>query len=149
MFNFKNQVIFIFFLSLILSISCTKEKEEGQHKAIEEEEYAISSSMEGQTQRINVNYDSLLIVVDQLTEMVSANPSDVNLRKELVSTCYDTLNDIIVASGRGKPLTTARTPTLAMNYAQKAATIEAYRWVAYIKKWQLEHLLVIQIQMHG
>jgi hypothetical protein len=138
MFVVKSQLIIILFLILILSFFCTKKEEEGQQKAIEEEEFTISSSMEGQAQRININYDSLLIVVDNLTEMVTKYPTDIDLRKKLVFTCYDTANNIILASGRGTPLITARTPTLAMNYAHKAAVIQAYRWAAYLREWRLD-----------
>jgi len=125
----------VLLLTLVVLFACSKKEE---HKiASEEEEYSISSGMEGQTLRAKLNYDSLLVVVDELTEMVVANPGDIYLKEKLVDTCYDTTHKIIFASGRGKPLEGARTNTLAKNYAQKAAAIEAYRWALYIKKWRV------------
>ena len=63
----KKQLVFVFCILLTLSFSCTKEKEQ-QQKPIEEEEYAISSSMEEQIFSLDINYDSLYTVVDQLIE---------------------------------------------------------------------------------
>lgn len=133
----KKRFYLFFFLMLTLCLYCSKGKQKEKQKPSEEEEYSITSNVEGQLYDVNINYDSLLTVIGQLTEMVSSYPNDFELRKNLVSTCYDTLSDIILASGRGRPLISARTPTLAMKYAEKAATIDAYRWAAYIKKWHL------------
>ena len=132
----KIQLILVLFFILVLSLGCSK-KEEEQQQAVEEE-YSIPGGMEEQTQQVIINYDSLLTVVDQLTEMVAANPSDIELRKKLLSTCYDTVNNTIICTGKGTPLTNARTPTLAIKFAERAATIEAYRWAARLKKWQLD-----------
>jgi hypothetical protein len=125
---------FIFFLIFIVLSSCSKKKEE----AGEEKEYSTSSGMEGQVYRANINYDSLLTVVDQATEMVAAYSSDINLRQKLVAISYDTSNGIIFASGRGRPQVNARTPSIAMNFAERAAQIEALKWAAYIERWKLD-----------
>lgn len=130
----SNKKIFTFFLIFIVVISCSKKKEE----TAEEKEYSTSSGMEGQVNRTDINYDSLLTVVDQATEMVAAYSTDINLRQKLVSISYDTSNGVIFASGRGRPRTDARTPTLAMRYAERAAQIEALKWAAYIEKWKLD-----------
>ena len=134
----KIQLIVVFSLILIVSFNCTKQDE--QQKAIEEEkvEYSIPGNMEGQVQRIKINYDSLLTVVDQLTEMLAENPFDISLRKKLVATCYDSTFHVLVASGRGKPITNARTPTQARESARRAAKVDAYRWAVYLNKWRLD-----------
>ena len=132
----KFQPILVLLLILLLSFNCTK-KNEDQQQTIKDEEYSIASGIEGQSQKVIINYDSLLTELGQLTEMVAANPTDIELRKKLVSTCYDTVYHIITSSGRGTPLTNARTPNLAMKYAERAA-IEAYRLAAQLKRWQLD-----------
>ncbi len=122
---------FICFVLVALSLlfDCVRNKEERTA------EHSISGGVEGQTSAAVRNYDSLLTVLDKLSESVSANPQDRQLRLSLLDTAYDTLGQRIFAAGRGKPAKNARTPAVAMKMAERAATIDAYRWAARIKKW--------------
>ena len=122
-------------LSVIVSFSlvtnCSKEKKE----PAEEKEYQVSMGVEGQKFSVESNYDSLLTEVNKLSEQISANPTDLSLKTRLVDVCYDSTINMIIAAGRGQPLSDAPTHAVAMNYAERAATIEALRWAANIKQW--------------
>ncbi len=135
------KLVFVLCLILTLCFGCSKKEEKQQQQVSEESEeyeYSVSGGIEGQVQRSNINYDSLFAVVDELTKKIINNPTNIELRKKIVATCYDTINNIIISSGHGKPLTSASTKKIAKNYAHKAAEIDAYRWAAYIKKWKLD-----------
>jgi hypothetical protein len=131
----SNKIIIFTCLILILAIGCSKDKKESSEEL---EEYSMSGSLEGQLLSRNVNYDSLSIAIAEITKSISLDPSCIECKKKLVDTCYDTLNQIIFVTGTGKPLKNARTASIAINYAEKAATIEAYRWAYYIKKWRMD-----------
>jgi hypothetical protein len=129
--DMKNIIYSILILSIVL-LSCSKESKTQKQ---EEVEFGISESTNGQVTTKKINYDSLLVEIDSVTKLLSANIDDLSLRKKYVSIAYDPEINMIHTSGIGKPLTNARTSTLAMNYAKKAATIEAYRWAAYVNEW--------------
>ena len=125
--------IAIFFM-LCLLVFCDK-KEEHQTGEIAQNEGAIDSHYVHTIKPKPINYDSMLTVIAPLIENIVKSPTDMRLRRELVETCYDTTWQTILAAGFGKPFQQANTETIAAKYAEQAATADAYRWAAYIKKW--------------
>ena len=119
-----------FMMLAIILFSCSKEK-----KSLQQEEQSGSSVTEQQKFEVSTNYDSLMIVVADLTTKIMADPSNISLRKALVSVCYDSNIDMIIAPGRGNPVQNAQTPSIAKEFALRAAKIEAYRWAYAIKQW--------------
>lgn len=129
--------ITVFFLLTMLMMVCSK-KEEPQRGESGNKEGAREDQLVETIKPMPVNYDSILIIINGLTEAVKNNLADVELRKKLVDVSYDTTWDTILAAGFGKPVPTAETESIAMKYAEQAATLDAYRWAAYIKKWHFD-----------
>jgi hypothetical protein len=129
MLNIKTIIIIL--TCLLTAFMCVKKDAERTSEA----EYEISGSLEGQTSQQQIDYDSLLTVLDGMLDSISDEPGNIELRRLITQTAYDSANDVIIAPGEGKPLQNAATPTIAMKYAEKAATIKAYRLAAQIKTW--------------
>ncbi len=137
----KTGTLFLIFhlIVLISFISCSKDKKEKQQTQAENEvEHSIAGENESQLYEIEMNYDSLMYVFEEKLIALKEQPNDIEARRQLVKAGYDQLHDRILAFGEGVPPENARTPSLALNYAEKAAKIEAYRWAYQIKKWHTD-----------
>ncbi|MFZ5516867.1 MAG: hypothetical protein ACOY90_09535 [Candidatus Zhuqueibacterota bacterium] len=132
----RNYVILtgIALLAACLLVTCGK-KQEQQTAEISQTEGAIDSQFVQTIKPKSINYDSMLTVIAPMIETVMQSPTDVQARQQLVAVCFDTTWETILAAGFGKPLQQASTETIAAKYAEQAATADAYRWAAYIKKW--------------
>ncbi|MDW7680822.1 MAG: hypothetical protein SCK70_09670 [bacterium] len=82
-----------------------------------------------------LNYDSLYQMISAITDSLLQNPTDIALRRQLVSAGYDTLWETIFAVGFGKSSDKATTGAVDQKFIEQAATADAYRWAAYIKFW--------------
>ncbi|MBD3287556.1 hypothetical protein GF337_02020 [candidate division KSB1 bacterium] len=129
-------------LTLLIGMSgCSKdekEKEQLQSTAEKEVEYSLSGETESQLYEIEMNYDSLMYVFEERLKTLQENPDNIEARKQLVEAGYDQQHSRVLAFGEGVPPENAQTPSLALNYAEKAAKIEAYRWAYQIKKWHAD-----------
>lgn len=135
----KKCLLKIMTVSIIISlISGCGKKQEYQKGEFTPEEQAKDSADVLTIKPEPIDYDSMLIVISQLVEAVKNHPTDIELRQELVAVSYDTTWETILAAGSGKPSQQAETGSLAMKYAERAATADAYRWAAYIKKWSVD-----------
>jgi len=132
------KIMLVFLFAMFFIANCTKEKQETKTPDNKDKEYELSGSTEEQMYNIEMNYDSLLFVFEELTATVSANPLDFNSRKQLVKTCYDSSHNRIITFGIGKPPLNARTPSVGMKMAEQAAKIQAYRWAAFVQKWRFD-----------
>jgi len=128
------KLIGIALLTVCLLVACAK-KEEHQTAEISQTEGAIDSQFVQTIKPKSINYDSMLTVIAPMIETIMQTPTDVQARQQLVDVCFDTTWETILAAGFGKPLQQASTETIAARYAEQAATADAYRWAAYIKKW--------------
>ena len=127
------------FIVLICFINCSEDKKEKQQTKVENEvEYSVSGESESQLYDIEMNYDSLMYVFEEKLTTLQEKPNNLEARQQLVEAGYDQLHNRILAFGEGSPPENARTPSLALNYAEKAAKIEAYRWAYQIKKWHTD-----------
>jgi len=130
-------LISLVILSLIVSIGCGK-KEEHKTTEITKDETGGEDQFMETIKPKPINYDSMLIVISQLTDSIKNNMIDFELRQKLVSISYDTAWETILAAGIGKPFQDAETESIALKYAEQAATADAYRWAVYIKKWYID-----------
>ena len=80
----------------------------------------------------------MLVVISELVAAIKSNPEDIDMRRSLVTASYDTTWETILSAGFGKPTQEAETEMIALKYAERAATAEALRWSAYIKKWAID-----------
>lgn len=127
---------FLLFLVMISIQYCSKDNKKQHSKNNDESyEYSVSGDIENQKIMQNINSDSLFSLIDDTIIEMKSDISNIELRKKLVSICCNPSNNTIYTTGTGKPLLNARTSTIAKNYAQKAAIIDAYRWAAYVKEW--------------
>jgi hypothetical protein len=86
------------------------------------------------------DYAGLLDKIDRIENEIRQHPTDVNLRAELVAASVDTAARLIRAVGRGLPAELAkRSRPLALQSAERASVVDAYRWVAYLMKWTKDH----------
>ncbi len=124
-------------VSLILIISCTK-KDEYETAEVTRDEKTGDDQFFETIKPKPINYDSMLIVMSELVQAIKNNPTDIELRRRLLATSYDTTWETILAAGFGKPFQDAETESIAMKYAEQAAAADAYRWAAYIKRWSID-----------
>ena len=125
-------VLFIILFSLLIFCSKKEQQESGQ---ITQQEGMQSDSTVQTIKPKAINYDSMLIVIGDLTKSVKENPTDINLRKKLVAACYDTTWETILAAGFGEPSEKDTSESISLKLTERAAKADAYRWAAYIKKW--------------
>jgi hypothetical protein len=104
-------------------------------KSRQEKKEGVFNGVKQQKFEVTINYDSLMTVITDITSRIAADPSNIGLRKSLVSACYDSSIDRIIAPGRGKPAQNAPTPSIAREFAVRAAKIEAFRWAYAINQW--------------
>lgn len=132
----RNVLIAIAIFSMLTLLLFCGKQEEHQTGEIAQNEGAIDSHYVHTIKPKAINYDSMLTVIAPLIEAVVKSPENIQIRQELVSVCYDTTWETILSAGFGKPFQQANTETIAGKYAEQAATADAYRWAAYIKKWK-------------
>ena len=104
---------------LVLGYGCSKKEESGElhHK-------------EGAP--LKIDYEQLTKDIYHIEEKIRAHTDDTTLRAELVTLCVDSSAGVIRAVGRGLPLESSRSRPLALQSAERAALVDAYRWVAYL-----------------
>lgn len=136
--TYHRNILIVLSFAMFFVSTCSKEKQETKTSDNKEKEFTYSGSTEEQMYSIEMNYDSLLYVFEEQTALVTANPFDLNSRKKLVKTCYDSSHHRIITFGIGKPPVNARTPSIGMKMAEQAAKIQAYRWAAFVQKWRLD-----------
>ncbi|UCE05389.1 MAG: hypothetical protein JSW07_17500 [bacterium] len=127
----------ILFICISLLIGCSKKEEYQTGELVPEEHTADSTSMLTIKPQ-PINYDSMLVVVSQLVDSIKNNPTNIELRQQLVAVSYDTTWETIISAGFGKPSQEAETESIALKYAERAATADALRWSAYIKRWSID-----------
>lgn len=137
MINKKSILVAVIFTCILIVIECSK-KEEYQTGELAREESTQDTSDVLTIKPKPINYDSMLVVVSELLEAIKNNPTDIELRRELVVASYDTTWETILAAGFGKPFQEAETESIAMKYAERAATADALRWAVYIKRWAID-----------
>ncbi len=125
-------VLFIILFFLFTFCSKKEQQESGQ---IAQQEGMQSDSTVQTIKPKAINYDSMLIVIGDLTKYVKENPTDINLRQKLVAASYDTTWETILAAGFGKSSKKDSSESISLKLTERAAKADAYRWAAYIKKW--------------
>ncbi len=134
----KNLILLATLLICILVVSGCSKKEEYQTGEMIPEETTQDTSDVLTIKPKPINYDSMLVVVGELVAAIKSNPDDIQLRRDLVAASYDTTWDTILSAGFGKPSPEAETESIALKYAERAATADAFRWSAYIKRWAID-----------
>ncbi len=142
----------IIYTCIYLIIGCGKKEEYKTGELTPKE--STSDTTEIQTIKPqSINYDSMLVVVSELVETIKENPTDMDYRRELVAVSYDTTWGTILSAGHGKPSPNAESESLAINFAERAATVDALRWAAYIKRWSIDpnapDLVTINAEIQG
>jgi len=146
-------MIIVLFICISLIMGCGK-KEEYQVGELTPKESTKDTTDDVLTIKPSpINYDSMLVVISELVEAIKENPTDIDYRRELVAVSYDTTWDAILSAGFGKPSPEAETEAIAIRNAERAATADALRWAAYIKRWAVNpdaplDSLNVEIQHH-
>jgi len=133
----KFHLIIILFTCISLLIGCSK-KEEYQTGEFTPKESTQDTSVVLTIKPKPINYDSMLVLVGNLIVAIKRNPTNIELRRDLVAASYDTTWETIISVGFGKPSGQAETESIALKYAERAATADALRWSAYIKRWAID-----------
>ena len=120
----------IILITLIIFSGCTKSDEDNK-------EHSMSGMDEGQVVMKQIDYDSLRLVLNELSDSVSHDMMNVEHRMTLVEAAYDTATGSIFSVGSGTLPIDAETPAIAMKYAERAAKLQALRMAANIKTWSL------------
>jgi len=133
--NLLIAVLIIFVFSIIYT--CGK-KQQQEIMQMPKQEGEQSNSIVQTIKPKAINYDSMLVIIGDLTQSIKENPTDINLRKKLVATSYDSTWETILAAGFGKPSEKDTMESASMALAEQAAKADAFRWAAYIKKWSVD-----------
>jgi hypothetical protein len=134
----KSILISTILIGIFLVIGCSKKEEQYKTGELAPKESTTDTSDVLTIKPKPINYDSMLVVVSELVDAIKNNPTNVDLRRELVAVSYDTAWGTILSAGTGKPFQEAETESIAMKYAEKAARDDAIRWAVYIKKWSVD-----------
>lgn len=120
---------------LFLVIGCGK-KEEHQTGQLTPKEKMQDDQSVLTIKPKSINYDSMLTIIAPLVDAIKNNPTDIEVRRQLVASSYDTTWETILAAGIGVPTQKAESEPVAIKQAERAAMVDAYRWAIYIKKWR-------------
>jgi len=118
----------LFFLALIFAVSCTRDEE------VKELRPDINGKTKTETQ-IAPPEQSLEKLLP-LQEKITQQPENVGFRKELVAAAVDESRKTIRAAGTGLMPEEASNTAIARQSAERAAYLDACRWVAYMLKWK-------------
>ena len=124
----------IILISTIMLITCGKDEKLETGEITTQEGVQEESTVETIKPQA-INYDSMFVIISELAAAVKQQPTDIEVRRQLVAACYDTTWETILAAGFGEPSQKASTESVAAKFAEQAAAADAYRWAAYIKKW--------------
>lgn len=122
--------LFTSFVLILVTLTCSKTDQE-------KTEHQMAGKLEEQVTLSELNYDSLRVLLDTLSQHINDDIMNVEHRMKLVEAAYDTSADVIYAIGHGKAPLNSASPEIAMRLAERAAEIEAKRMVANIKTWSL------------
>lgn len=114
-------------LSCAMIVGCGRKSEQGE---------AITAR-EGGT--MGTDYQALWQKIDRLQEQIRTEPSNVELRHGLVETAVDSAARVVWAAGRGLVPPDARSRAIGLQAAQRAATVDAYRWLAFLLRWRQDY----------
>jgi len=117
---------FLFFIVFILTIACTREEEV--------KELRPETNLQTQTQ-IESPEQSLEKLLP-LQEKIVQQPENVEFRRELVTAGMDVSHKTMRAAGIGLYPEDASNTAIAQQAAERAAYLDACRWVAYMLKWK-------------
>jgi hypothetical protein len=139
MMNTKSILLATILICVLIVSGCSKKEEDQTGELTQEELTQDSSAVSVLTIKPKpINYDSMLVVVGDLIAAIKSNPDDIELRRDLVAASYDSTWETILSVGFGKPSLEAETESIALKYAERAATADALRWSAYIKRWTID-----------
>ncbi len=71
-----------------------------------------------------------------LQELVRAHPTDPEPRRALVAAAVDTVERVLWAAGQGLAPEGAASRPVALQAAERAALVDAYRWLALLARWK-------------
>lgn len=83
-----------------------------------------------------IDYGEIMNTIFALEEAVKTDPDAIEPRQELLKAAIDTERKKIYAIGEGLTDTTTASEAQAKQKAERAALIDAQRWIMFIKLWQ-------------
>ena len=121
-----NNIAFTCLIAMAAILSCAKEEQSGQISPSKNAHSIIQSS------------DAKTLMTNLLNQQdaIINSPADASLRKKLLETSVDETRQVARAAGQGKPSGEALTAGAARQAAERAAFVDACRWLAYILEWR-------------
>lgn len=114
-------------LSWAMICGCGRKSEQGS-KIVPQEDVAVGT-----------NYQGLWHEVARLQEQIRTEPDNAELRRALVRVAVDTVAHVVWASGKGLVPPGAVSRPVGLQAAQRAALVDAYRWLALVLRWKQDY----------
>ncbi len=131
---FKQLSIVLFLLFGLLSLFCEKkEQKDVIQQALEIFEQQQNQQALPQT---TIDYGEMMNTIFELEAVIKTNPDDIEARQALLKAAIDTNRKKIYAIGEGLTDTTNTSEPQAKQRAERAALIDAQRWIMFIQLWQ-------------
>ncbi len=128
--NFKRPEIYIFGLLLLSTafiwVQCSKEEEK-----VNELRPEINAQAKIDVEQFKAKMPEIINTQSE----IQTTPEDKSLYQSLLQLCVDENAQKIITTGQGKPPENARS-AVAIQSAERAAYIDASRWIAYLLEWQ-------------
>ena len=119
--------LFVFIvLALCALVSCGKKEEV---KELQAQKAAVSTLKPEEAEKLSA-------VLLDLQDQIRQNPTDVDLRTAYLEKSVDERAGLMRASGLGKPPVNASSELIARQAAERAAYLDACRWIAYLREWR-------------
>ncbi len=77
--------------------------------------------------------------IDRLQARIRTEPTNPELRRALVAIAVDTVSRRVWAAGRGLVPPEAVSRPVGLQAAQRAALVDAYRWLALLMRWSQDY----------
>jgi hypothetical protein len=119
--------LFIFiFVAFCALVSCGKKEEV---KELQPNKAAAGTLKPEEAEKLSA-------VLLDLQDKIRQNPTDVDLRTGYLENSVNERAGLMRASGLGKPPLNASSGLIARQASERAAYLDACRWIAYLREWR-------------
>ncbi|MBN2092405.1 hypothetical protein JW964_22480 [candidate division KSB1 bacterium] len=130
----KQSIITLIIIFGLLSLFCEKK----EPKDVIQQALEIFEQQQNQQTlpQATIDYGEIMNTIFALEETIKTNPDDIEARQALLKAAIDTERKKIYAIGEGITDTTNTNVPQAKQRAERAALIDAQRWIMFIQLWQ-------------
>jgi hypothetical protein len=133
-FSIKQSILTLLLILGLLSLFCEKEVQ----KDLIQQALEIFEQQQNQQNlpQATIDYGEIMNSIFALEETIKADPDDIEARQSLLKVAIDSARGKIYTIGEGLADSTIESEAQAKQRAERAALVDAQRWVMFVQRWQ-------------